>query len=83
MHKQTLSDQAHTLKKRFDKECHEAKKMLYHEFGFKDTENYQKHLGLEVLSCLEVGKRAYYAFENIFNHGENKCWVLKKYIFDI
>ena len=31
---------------------------------------------------LEVGKRAYYAFENTCNHGDIKCWVLKKYLFD-
>ncbi|MCO5587893.1 hypothetical protein L7F22_041845 [Adiantum nelumboides] len=51
-----------------------------------------KYLGLEVPSnhkwheCamrrLEVGKRAYYAFENMCNAGNIKCWVLKKYLFD-
>ena len=51
-----------------------------------------KYLGLEVPlnhrwnECathrLEAGKRAYYAFENTCNHGDIKCWVLKKYIFD-
>ena len=51
-----------------------------------------KYLGLEVPlnhrwnECathrLEAGKRAYYAFENTCNHGDIKCWVLKKYLFD-
>ncbi|RYA37889.1 hypothetical protein DD603_24155, partial [Enterobacter cloacae complex sp. 2DZ2F2B] len=51
-----------------------------------------KYLGLEVPSnhkwkdCamrrLEAGKRAYYAFENMCNAGEIKCWALKKYLFD-
>ena len=51
-----------------------------------------KYFGLEVPSnhrwneCvtrrIEAGKRAYYAFENTFNHGDIKCWVLKKYLFD-
>ena len=51
-----------------------------------------KYLGLEVPSnhrwneCatrrLEAGKRAYYAFENTCNHGDIKCWVLRKYLFD-
>ena len=51
-----------------------------------------KYLGLEVPSnhkwrdCamrrLEAGKRAYYAFENMCNVGEIKCWALKKYLFD-
>ena len=50
-----------------------------------------KYLDLEILSnhiwdeCatnhLEVGKGAYYAFENTCNHGEIKCLVLKKYLF--
>ena len=31
---------------------------------------------------LEAGKRAYYAFENMCNAGEIKCWALKKYLFD-
>ena len=51
-----------------------------------------KYLGLKVPSnhkwkdCamqrLEAGKRAYYAFENMCNAGEIKCWALKKYLFD-
>ena len=51
-----------------------------------------KYLGLEVPlnhrwnECathrLEAGKRAYYAFENICNLGDIKCWILKKYHFD-
>ena len=51
-----------------------------------------KYLGVEVPSnhrwneCatrrLEARKRAYYAFENTFNHGEIKCWILGKYLFD-
>ena len=32
--------------------------------------------------CLEADKRAYYTFENTCNHGNMKCWVLKKYLFD-
>ena len=32
---------------------------------------------------LEAGKRAYYAFENTCKHEEIKCWVLKKYLFDV
>ena len=31
---------------------------------------------------LEAGKKLYYAFENTCNHGDIKCWVFKKYIFD-
>ena len=31
---------------------------------------------------LEAGKRAYYAFENMCNVGEIKCWAHKKYLFD-
>ena len=56
------------------------------------VENF-KYLGLEVplnhrlnecaICRSETGKRAYYAFENTCNHGDSKCWVLKKYIFDI
>ena len=52
-----------------------------------------KYLGLEVpanhkwhecaMRRLEAGKRAYYAFENMCNAGNIKCWVLKKYLFDI
>ena len=51
-----------------------------------------KYLGLEVplnhkwnkctTNCLDARKRPYYAFENMCNHGEIKCWALKKYIFD-
>ena len=48
-----------------------------------------KYLGVEVPSNhrgftrhLEAGKRAYYAFEHTCNHGDIKCWVLKKYLFD-
>ena len=51
-----------------------------------------KYHGLEVPSnhrwneCgrhrLNVGKRAYYAFQNICNLGHIKCCVLKKYLFD-
>ena len=51
-----------------------------------------KYLGLEVSSnhrwnecatrCLEAGKQAYYVFENTCNHGDIKCSVLKKYLFD-
>ena len=51
-----------------------------------------KYLALEVPSnhrwneCatryLEARKRAYYAFKNTCNHGDIKCWVLKKYLFD-
>ena len=46
-----------------------------------------KYLGVEVPSNhrgftrhLEAGKRAYYAFEHTCNHGDIKCWVLKKYL---
>ncbi|MCO5561969.1 hypothetical protein L7F22_015595 [Adiantum nelumboides] len=31
---------------------------------------------------LEAGKRVYYAFENMCNAAEIKCWALKKYLFD-
>ncbi|RYA84422.1 hypothetical protein DD594_26220 [Enterobacter cloacae complex sp. 4DZ1-17B1] len=31
---------------------------------------------------LEAGKREYYAFENMCNAGNIKCWVLNKYLFD-
>ena len=51
-----------------------------------------KYLGLEIphnhkwnecaMRRLEAGKRAYYAFENMCNVGEIKCWALKKYLFD-
>ena len=27
-------------------------------------------------------KDRYYAFENACNHGEIKCWVIKKYLVD-
>ena len=38
---------------------------------------------MEYVTCrLNVGKRAYYAFENTSNHEHIKCWVFKKYIFD-
>ena len=41
------------------------------------------HRWNECVTCrLETGKRAYYTFENTCNHGDIKCWVLKKYLFD-
>ncbi len=51
-----------------------------------------KYLGLEIptnrkgrecaMRWLEAGKRAYYAFKNLCNKGEIKCWTFKKYLFD-
>ena len=51
-----------------------------------------KYLGLKVpsnhkwkgcaMQCLEAKNRAYYAFKNMCNAGEIKCWALKKYLFD-
>ena len=51
-----------------------------------------KYIGIEVPlnhrsnECathhLETRKTALYAFGNICNDGEIRCWVLKKYIFD-
>ena len=70
-----------------DKSC-----ILYNNEPLEYVESF-KYLGLEVPSnhrwneCatrrLEAGKRAYYAFENTCNLGDIKCWVLKKYLFDI
>ena len=68
-----------------DKPC-----IMYNNESLECVENF-KYLGLEVLSnhrwneCatyrLEAGKREYYTFENTWNCGDIKCWVLKKYLF--
>mgnify|MGYP000329522522 CR=1 FL=1 len=71
---------------KIDKPC-----IIYNNEPLECVENF-KYLGLEVPSnhrwneCaprrVEVGKQAYYTFENTCNHGDIKCWVLKKYLFD-
>ena len=65
--------------------------IIYNNESLECVESF-KYLGLEVPSnhrwneCatlrFEAGKGAYYAFENTCNHGDIKCWVLKKYLFD-
>ncbi|MCO5615003.1 hypothetical protein L7F22_069290 [Adiantum nelumboides] len=65
--------------------------IVYNKEPLEVVESF-KYLGLEgssnhkwkdcAMSCLEAAKRAYYAFENMCNVGEIKCWTLKKYLFD-
>ena len=65
--------------------------IMYNEIPLESVENF-KYLGLEIsanykwhgcaMRRLEAGKRAYYAFENMCNHGNIKSWTLKKYLFD-
>ena len=65
--------------------------IVYKETPIEVVERF-KYLGLEVpanhkwrecaMRRLEAGKRAYYAFENMCNQGNIKCWPLKKYLFD-
>lgn len=64
---------------------------MYNDTPLEAVENF-KYLGLEIpanykwhrcaMRRLEAGKRSYYAFENMCNHGNIKCWALKKYLFD-
>ncbi|MCO5605801.1 hypothetical protein L7F22_059985 [Adiantum nelumboides] len=65
--------------------------IVYNKEPLEVVESF-KYLGLEVpanhkwkdcaMRRLEAGKRAYYAFENMCNAGEIKCWALNKYLFD-
>ncbi|MCO5560476.1 hypothetical protein L7F22_014091 [Adiantum nelumboides] len=65
--------------------------IVYNKEPLEVVESF-KYLGLEVLinhkwkDCamrrLEVGKRAYYAFDNMCNKREIKCWAHKKYLSD-
>ncbi|MCO5548233.1 hypothetical protein L7F22_001690 [Adiantum nelumboides] len=65
--------------------------IVYNKEPLEVVESF-KYLGLEVpanhkwkdcaMQRLEAGKRACYAFENMCNAGEIKCWALKKYLFD-
>ncbi|MCO5583232.1 hypothetical protein L7F22_037140 [Adiantum nelumboides] len=65
--------------------------IVYNKEPLEVVESF-KYLGLEVpanhkwkecaMQRLEAGKRAYYAFENMCNAEEIKCWALKKYLFD-
>ncbi|MCO5570377.1 hypothetical protein L7F22_024097 [Adiantum nelumboides] len=63
--------------------------IVYNKEPLEVVESF-KYLGLDILAnhkwkdcamrCLEVKKRAYYAFENMCNA---ECCALKKYLFDI
>ncbi|MCO5550705.1 hypothetical protein L7F22_004195 [Adiantum nelumboides] len=65
--------------------------IVYNKEPLEVVESF-KYLGLEVpanhkwkdcaMRCLEAEKRTYYAFENMCNAEEIKCWALKKYLFD-
>ena len=75
----------HVKSQKRDKSC-----IMYNNDPLECVESFT-YLGLEVPSnhrwneCatrrLEVGKRAYYAFENTCNNGDIKYWVLKKIHF--
>ena len=64
---------------------------MYNNNPLETMESF-KYLGLEVplnhrwnecvALLLAMGKRAYNAFENTCNHGEFKCRVLMKYLFN-